>query len=179
MGFGPGFSFSWRTFRSLDPRRFDKGSADLFLDKYCVFGSGGHWDSRKSCKYEGGELNSSRKIVVITFFVFQWYLRRANYSIKIVEPLAGGTNYLIKITPPDFGHGALDRSCYVLLLFFNFANLFFHFGNPRTCRTPNLNLQNNNFVCWALSASAHIQIKKWQNNNFIFWEHSQGSFSFE
>ena len=68
MGFGPGFSLCWRTFRSLDPRRFDKGSADLFLDNYSVFGSGGHWDSRKSCKYEGGELNCSRIIVVFTTF---------------------------------------------------------------------------------------------------------------
>ncbi len=43
------------------------GSADIFVDFYSGFGSGWHWDSRKSCKYEGGELNYSRKIVFISF----------------------------------------------------------------------------------------------------------------
>ena len=41
------------------------GSADLFLDNYSVFGSGWAWGSGKSCKYEGGGLNCSRKIVLI------------------------------------------------------------------------------------------------------------------
>ena len=44
------------------------GSADLFLDNYSGFDSGWHWDSGKSCKYEGGELDYSRKIVVFTTF---------------------------------------------------------------------------------------------------------------
>ena len=38
------------------------GSADLFLEFYSVLGSGWAWDSGKSCKYEGEELNYSRKI---------------------------------------------------------------------------------------------------------------------
>ena len=39
------------------------GSADLFLAFHSVFRSGSAWRSGKSCKYEGGELNYSRKIV--------------------------------------------------------------------------------------------------------------------
>ena len=42
-------------------------AADFFLVFYSVFRSGSAWRSGKSCKYEGRELNGSRKIVVIAF----------------------------------------------------------------------------------------------------------------
>ena len=37
---------------------------------YSVFRSGSAWRSGKSCKYEGGELNCSRNIVVIALICF-------------------------------------------------------------------------------------------------------------
>ena len=65
VGSGPGFSFSvGGPFGTLVPRLTCEGSADLSLGNYSVFGSGGVWRSGKSCKYEGGELNYSRKTVV-------------------------------------------------------------------------------------------------------------------
>ena len=63
MGLGPGFSFSWRPFRALYPRGFVVGSADLFLEFYSFLGSGRACGSRKSCKFDGGGLKYSRKIV--------------------------------------------------------------------------------------------------------------------
>ena len=66
MGAGPGFSFSvGGPFGTLVPQALCEGSADLSLDNYSVLRVWGCWRSGKSCKYKGGGLNYSRKIVVI------------------------------------------------------------------------------------------------------------------
>ena len=57
-----------------------EGSADLFLDFYSGFDSGWAWGSGKSCKYEGGEPNYSRKIVIFVFLALGCKRSGANFS---------------------------------------------------------------------------------------------------
>ena len=62
----------------------------IFYVFYNGFGSGGRWRSGKSWKYEGGELNCSRKIMYALAL-------DAKCSIKIMYALALDANCLRKI----------------------------------------------------------------------------------
>ena len=82
------------------------GWADLFLVFYSVFRSGSAWRSGKSCKYEGGELNYSRKIVIAV-------ARGTNCSRKIMYALALDANCSRKIVYAL----ALDAKCSIKIMY--------------------------------------------------------------
>ena len=78
----------------------------ITLDEYSFFGSGGRWRSGKSCKYEGGELNSSRELVIAMG-------RGTNCSRKTVYALALDANCSRKIVYAL----ALDAKCSIKIVY--------------------------------------------------------------